>query len=390
MNTQKYNSFKEKVSQSVAEQTLIKLVLSKKRQRSSTLKNLIVTIVKLKSEFKLNFVYRNLTNDITKNHSFEEGLKLIFQALDKDFFYADLFTTTETYQLLRNKKGNVRLTMTSNSEEKETSFEHDKSKNRLISIQKNMYLQELGITDKDWEVKKAMISKYKQINKYIEILDPEINKLDLPETLKIIDMGSGKGYLTFALYDYLQSTLKLNPHIVGVEFRQNLVDLSNEIAQKVGFKNLSFEAGTIEEANIEELTILIALHACDTATDEAIFKGIKANADLIVVAPCCHKQIRKSFEVKDDLSPIGKHGILVERQAEIVTDAIRALIMEAFGYKTKVFEFISTEHTAKNLMIIGRKVKGKSDKSGIYKQIEALKKVYHIEEHELELLCKDL
>jgi hypothetical protein len=390
MNTEKYNSFKEKIAQSIEKQELVKLVLSKKRQRSTTLKNLVVTIVKLKSEFKLNFVYRNLTNDITKNYSFDEGLKLIYQALEKDFFYADLFTTTETYQLLRNKKGNVRLSLTVNGEQKEVSFDHDKSKNRLISIQKNMYLQELGITDKDWKVKKAMISKYKQINKYIEILDPEINKIDFSEDVKIVDMGSGKGYLTFALYDYLQSNLKLNPHILGVEFRQNLVDSSNEIAKKVGFKNLSFEAGTIEGANIEEIAILIALHACDTATDEAIFKGIKADAELIVVAPCCHKQIRKSFEVKDVLSPIGKHGILVERQAEIVTDAIRALMMEAFGYKTKVFEFISTEHTAKNLMIIGRKVKSTIDKVVIFEQIEALKKMYHIDEHYLETLCKKL
>lgn len=386
MNTQKYNSFKEKIAQSVENQDLVKLVLSKKRHRNSSLKNLIITVVKLKSEFKLNFVYRNQTNDITKNYSFTEGLGLITQALDKEFFYADLFTKTETYQFLRNKKGNVRISITNNSTQKEASFEHNKSKNRLITIQKNMYLQELGLTDKNWEVKKAMINKYKQINKYIEVLAPEINKIDLQQDFKIVDMGSGKGYLTFALYDYLQSNLKLNPQIIGVEFRQNLVDSSNEIAQKVGFKNLSFEAGTIEGASLEEITILIALHACDTATDEAIFKGIKANADLIVVAPCCHKQIRKSFEIKGDLTPIGKHGILVERQAEIVTDAIRALIMESFGYKTKVFEFISTEHTAKNVMLIGRKIKTKVDKAAIDKQIEALKKVYNIEQHHLELL----
>ena len=126
------------------------------------------------------------------------------------------------------------------------------------------------------------------------------------------------------------------------------------------FNDLHFKEGSIEASSLSSVDMLIALHACDTATDEAIYKGIHANATIIICAPCCHKQIRKQMEPDNALQSITKHGILLERQAEMVTDAIRALILEAFGYKTKVFDFISTEHTPKNVLIVGIK-KEKND-----------------------------
>ena len=137
--------------------------------------------------------------------------------------------------------------------------------------------------------------------------------------------------------------------------------------------------------NLEKIDILIALHACDTATDDAIFRGITANATLIVCAPCCHKQIRKEFRVTNELKSVMKQGILMERQAEIITDGLRALIMESQGYKTKIFEFISTEHTPKNLLIVGRKVPGKpAEKQKILDNIIKIKALYGIRQHYLE------
>lgn len=212
-------------------------------------------------------------------------------------------------------------------------------------------------------------------------------------------MGSGKGYLTFALYDYLHSVLKLETEVVGVEYRQDMVDLCNQVAVKSAFDRLNFVQGTIEDHNAEHVNLLIALHACDTATDDAIFKGIKANAELIVVAPCCHKQIRREIEqnkVKNDVSFLTKYGIFLERQAEMVTDGIRALILEYFGYKTKVFEFISDAHTPKNVLVVGVKKSLKSlvgspkieEQKAILEKIKASKEYFGIGYHHLEKLLE--
>ena len=205
----------------------------------------------------------------------------------------------------------------------------------------------------------------------------------MPDDAIIADFGSGKGYLTFALYDHLFNNLKMTPSVSGFELRENLTRFCNELAEKQPFSNLKFIAQDINDYQTERLDMLIALHACDTATDVAIAKGIKANAKIIVVAPCCHKQIRKQLNVHNEMQPILKHGIMEERQAELLTDGIRALLMEAHGYKTKVFEFISTEHTPKNVMIVGIKSKAKNEALA---QVESIKKHYGIEYHALERL----
>jgi hypothetical protein len=202
-------------------------------------------------------------------------------------------------------------------------------------------------------------------------------------------MGSGKGYLTFALYDFLRNTMGSEPVMKGIEFRPDLVAACNTIAGKAGFSHLEFVQGSIVETEIERIDILIALHACDTATDDAIFRGIMAGASLIVCAPCCHKQVRKEMKTDGDLAPLVKYGILLERQAEIITDTIRAMILEAFGYKTKVMEFISTEHTPKNVMITGRRVsKENPDKEKIFREIANIRKEFGIGSHYLEQMVR--
>ncbi|MBL0355368.1 MAG: SAM-dependent methyltransferase [Chitinophagaceae bacterium] len=232
-----------------------------------------------------------------------------------------------------------------------------------------------------------MQDKYKQINRYVEIIDGIIKDLDFNKSISVVDMGSGKGYLTFALYDYLTSTLQLQAKVSGIELRPDLVNICNQIAAKANFSNLHFEKGSIADAAIQSIDMLIALHACDTATDDAIYKGIQANAKVIICAPCCHKQIRKQMKPGNVLNSITKHGILLERQAEIVTDSIRALLLEAAGYKTRVFDFIATEHTPKNVMIVGIKNKNTIDKKEEYlEKVKALKALFSIETHYLETL----
>ena len=170
-------------------------------------------------------------------------------------------------------------------------------------------------------------------------------------SLTLVDMGCGKGYLTFAAYDLLRRAGWAELTVRGIEARSGLVELCHRSARECGFSGLQFEAGTIESTSLDRVDVLVALHACDTATDDAIAKGVQAGAALILVAPCCHKELRPQLRPPPVLAETLKHGILRERQAEFVTDALRAALLEWAGYDTKVFEFISTEHTAKNLMI---------------------------------------
>jgi len=314
---------------------LIKLIVSNQKNKSSDLQSIIITIAQLKRGYRLNFVYRHATKDITKNYEFAEGMELLKKALAADFNNADLFSNHENVSLVTTPAGKVKMSTHEPTLQPVTAFHHDRLKARLVNTIGNIYLRELGITNANGEVRREMSDKYKQINRYIELIEPEIKELTLPSDFHVVDMGSGKGYLTFALYDYLANSLGKTAIMTGVEFREDLVISCNLIAKKSKFDQLNFISGTIEKVELNKIDILIALHACDTATDDAIFRGITANASLIVCAPCCHKQIRKELNVTNELNNIVKYGILKERQAEIITDTIRAMILEAFGYKTK-------------------------------------------------------
>ena len=375
------------LNESITAQQFIKLTLSDRRDKANNLKNVFVKPVMLKAGLMLSFVYRHPTKDITKNYNIEEGVCLLKDMLDKGFYKADLFTTANDLHLTLTKNGKSILTQKNAVKQQAPSTEHNKVKKRFINTDQNIYLRELGITTTDGNVKSDKQDKFKQINKYVEIVEGIINSTELPEGFHIADMGSGKGYLTFALYDYLTNQLKLDPKVTGVEVRKELVDTCNHIAAKAGFNNLNFITGSIDTAEIENVDILIALHACDIATDQAIYRGITANSKIIICAPCCHKQVRKSMAPTNDIKAITKFGILEERQAEILTDTIRALILESFGYKTKVFEFISTEHTPKNVLIVGVKAELVADtKTTALQKIKGLKELYGIEYHQLERL----
>ncbi len=389
MITNYQETFFEKLKNCIDNNELIKMIVNNRRQKSIDLKSIIVTIVKLKVGNRLNFVYRHQTKDITKNYEFEEGINILKKAMEDDFYNADIYANTQNINLIISPNGKVQLKTHEPTLQPLSTFNHDRIKERLINPIGNIYLRELKITNANWEVRREMSDKYKQINRYIELLEPELTEISLKDDYHIVDMGSGKGYLTFALYDYLTNTQKKNVAMTGVEFREELVDACNEIAKKAEYNKLTFVKGSIEKTELSQIDILIALHACDTATDDAIYRGISANAQLIVVAPCCHKQIRKEFNVTNELSNVVKYGILKERQAEIITDSLRAMLMEAFGYKTKVFEFVSTEHTPKNLLIVGRKTTDiNPDKQQILSNVQKIKEIYGIDKHYLETLLK--
>jgi len=383
--------FIDALTESFDNRTFVKVSFGNYRGTEEALKQILIRRVVIKREDKLTFTYRYKTRDVVKNYTLDEAISLITVYLENGFKIGTLFTTDKELILEELNNGKVVIREAEVSGKKVPSANHDKEKKRLIKADSQSYLTELKITDAEGRVFKNAQDKFRQINHYIEILSALIKELPADTIKKVADMGSGKGYLTFALYDYLHSVLKLSSEVVGVEYRQDMVDLCNQVAAKSDFTQLRFVQGTIEDYQADNVNLLIALHACDTATDDAIFKGIKANAELIVVAPCCHKQIRREIEknkVKNNVTFLTKYGIFLERQAEMVTDGIRALILEYFGYKTKVFEFISDAHTPKNVLVVGIKGKehGAKAKAEILEQIKASKTYFGIGYHHLERL----
>ena len=386
------NNFLQLLLSSVNKQTFIKITLGNKKEKSADLRNVFVKPVLIKNVIKLSFVYRYPTKDITKNFDPKEGSILISKMLQDEFYNADLFTTENDFHLSIQKNNTVKtITRTATLTTKLNLSNHDKEKFRIIKTVDNIYLKELGVTTAQGIVKKDMQDKFKQINRYVEIIEGVIKDLQFKDNMQVVDMGSGKGYLTFALYDYLVNKLFLSATVTGIELREELVKKCNRIASDAHYTNLAFKDGTIESVILSDIDILIALHACDTATDDAIYRGIKANSKVIICAPCCHKQIRKQMNPVNELKSITKHGILLERQAEITTDAIRALLLEAHGYKTKVFEFIATEHTPKNVLIVAIKLGKKIETQKIsLDKVVALKNLFGIQAHHLETLLEML
>jgi hypothetical protein len=371
------------ISTSVIEDKFVKLTLSKPKNKQSDLKNVYVKMILLKGSNWLSFTYKHNTKDIVKNFAIEDALQQLIGLLDTSFFAANLLTSDMDIALLSNEKGSLKLIKRPVDKRAIPEREHDHAKSRLINPSNSWWFQ-LGITDRQGNVLPSMQFKFKQINKYVEILDGLIKQIDFQGTVKVVDMGAGKAYLTFALYEYLVINRKLDVQITGVEQRPDLVEKTNRISRSANLENLRFVEGMIGNFAVKEMDVLIALHACDTATDDAIAAGIKAGAQLIVCAPCCHKQIRQTMKPPFDALPMLKFGILLERQAEILTDTIRALLMEKHGYKSQIMEFIETEHTPKNLLITGIRTTKNIDIEDVDQKIDSLKKQFGIEKHYLE------
>jgi hypothetical protein len=340
-----------------ASSTFIKATIGNQRNKKDVLKNVSIKMVLLKNEMKYCFVYKNATNHITKNFSEQEALDQIKELLQLHFLNMDVFTTSSDMHVLQSNNGSVKIKTKGHQQAlQEIDLQHNKVKTRLVGSQSKTYLKALGICGPNGDVRKEMQHKFKQINRYVEILSDVLRDANMTQEICVADMGSGKGYLTFALAEFLSAQYQ-SAKIVGVEMRLDMVTLCNTIAAESKMDNLHFEQGTIKETNVPQMNVLIALHACDTATDDAIKKGIAANVQIIVCAPCCHKQVRKSMKAPTALHPIVKHGILLERQAEIITDSLRALWLESNGYKTKVFDFVDVNDTPKNVMIVAIKTK---------------------------------
>lgn len=384
-----FDDFYQLLADSLAKNSLIKLLLSKYRGADKSLQRITIRPISLQNEPMLSFVYQHQTNHITKNLSYDEGLASIKQLLGSDFKSAHLATALAEVQLEISKKGKVQISTHNVKQTVAAPLEHDREKKRFVDIERP-FLTKLGVTDSQHNVIPAMSRKWKQINKFIEVfsqaLEASPHKNDQP--INVVDFGSGKGYLTFAIHDYLRHTLHNEAQVTGVELRQALADLCNETAATLDHQGLSFVCGDVRTHAPKQTDVMIALHACDIATDYAIHYGIRANADIIMCSPCCHKQIRPQMHSPELFKPMLQYGVHMGQQAEMVTDSLRALFLEANGYATKVFEFISLEHTNKNKMILAVKKSqhNPKDSTAILAQIADIKAYYGIKEHCLETL----
>lgn len=384
-----FDDFYQLLADSLAKNSLIKLLLSKYRGADKSLQRITIRPISLQNEPMLSFVYQHQTNHITKNLSYDEGLTSIKLLLGSDFKSAHLATAQAEVQLEISKKGKVQISTHNVKQAVAAPLEHDREKKRFVDIERP-FLTKLGVTDSQHNLIPAMSRKWKQINKFIEVfsqaLEASPHKNDQP--INVVDFGSGKGYLTFAIHDYLRHSLHNDAQVTGVELRQALADLCNETAATLDHQGLSFVCGDVRTHAPKQTDVMIALHACDIATDYAIHYGIRANADIIMCSPCCHKQIRPQMHSPELFKPMLQYGVHMGQQAEMVTDSLRALFLEANGYATKVFEFISLEHTNKNKMILAVKKSqhNPKDSAVILAQIADIKAYYGIKEHCLETL----
>jgi hypothetical protein len=368
------------------------LTLSKYRGELADLRQLIVRPVVLRGQQALSFVWRHHTRDVTKNLTVAEGTEQIKHLLLHDFQHAHLHTAQAVFQLSISKKGRGHLVsklQEASGARDEGAAPHDRAKHRHVD-QTRPWLTALGVTDAQQQVIPAMSRKWKQINKFVEVFAHAFERSNLvkQQAVKVVDFGAGKGYLTFALHDYLHHQRGMQADVMGVELRSDLVRLCHAAAQQCGLAGLHFSEGDVRSQPLASVDVMMALHACDVATDYAMHSGIRAGASIIMCSPCCHKQIRPQLLSPHPLRPILQHGIHLGQEAEMVTDGLRALLLEASGYATQVFEFISLEHTSKNKMILAVKRDQAMDAAPIWRQIEEVKAFYGIKEQCLETLLQ--
>jgi SAM-dependent methyltransferase len=393
-------SFLTLLSASLAQGDFVKLVLARYKGAEPQLNQVSFRRVTLRDAACLSLVYRYQTRDITKNLPLDEGVQVASELLQTGFRNAHLLTAAEDIQLAISQRGQCTLRRSASAHAQAPAPEHNREKHRFVDLDRP-FLTALGVTTAQQQLIPAMSRKWKQINKFVEVFSHAFAASTLARdvehahaaqarpangSVKVMDFGSGKGYLTFAIHDFLSHGLGLAAQVTGVELRQDMVQLGNDAAQRLGLQGLRFDHGDVTTYAPQPIDVMIALHACDTATDHAIHLGVRAGAAIILCSPCCHKQIRPQLLSPHPLRPLLQHGVHMAQQAEMLTDSLRALLLESRGYATQVFEFISLEHTNKNKMILAVKRAQPAPVDEVLAQIAELKRFYGIREQCLESL----
>ena len=372
---------------SLAQNTFVKLVLGKYRGQEQGLNRILVRKLTIKGQECLSFVYIYKTKEVTKNATVATGVETIGDLVGDPFMSAHLFSLTEDVQMEFSKKGKCTWSVSEPSSNALPSEKHDRVKARLLDPGAP-FLKALGVTDAKQHVIPSMARKWKQINKFLEIFQHAFlsSGISKEKDVHVVDFGSGKAYLTFAIHDLLRNTQHVNAQVTGIELRDDLVQFCNKAATSLDLDSLHFYQGDVSSYAPEKVDVMIALHACDTATDQAIYLGIRTGAEIIMCAPCCHKQIRQQISSPEVMAPMLQFGVHLGQEAEMVTDSLRALFLEVNGYTTQLLEFVSLEHTSKNKMLLAVKHNATVDREGLLAKVAKIKEFYGIQEQCLETL----
>jgi SAM-dependent methyltransferase len=379
----------------LADDTFVSLQLSGAAGQEGSVPEVRARFIHLQGQPVLSFIHHEAGRDYTRNLPINAGIEWIQARLETDYQNALLRTVRRDWQWHRSDQGAARLVSHKPSVLAAPPRGHDRRKVTLLDGTASDWLGVLGLLDKAGHPKPSMADKHRQIGRYLEILHHLARDCGwTSETtggepvLRLADMGCGKGYLTFAAWHLFHRILRRRVTVLGVERRTDLVGNLARQARQIQAGGLEFVAGDISTAPLPQLDILIALHACDTATDDALRRGINAGAKLIVVAPCCHQALRPEMGSPPLLAALLRHGLLKERLSEWLTDGLRTLFLEWAGFETKVIEFVASEHTPKNLMIAAIRTSDPFTKAGAREGILELKTFFGIQHHPLDDLLR--
>lgn len=382
--------FLERVRDSLADATFLRLVLSNPVPDAAPLTRAEARRITLRGEAVLSVTLREPTRDITRNVPPDTFPAWLEGELGGRFRSALLETTRRDWQLSLAPGRAPRLVAHRAPLRAVPPATHDRPRRRTLDPAAGDWLHALGLTDADGRVLPSRADKHRQVLRYTEILDHLVRDAGWPAgaSLRVADMGCGRGYLTFAAWHLLRRQRAFAAEVFGVEARPELVRDANTTARRLDLTGLQFIEGDIARTDLPPLDLLIALHACNTATDDAIRRGIDVGARLLIVSPCCHQELRPQLGRPEPLAPVLRHGIMAERFAEWATDGLRALFLGWAGYHVKAIEFVASEHTPKNLLLAGVRHTVPFSDPALRDQILALKTFLGVPNHTLDPLLE--
>ena len=390
-----YNQF---IKNSILDEKAFIRAIFSGRQRGHVIPwdKVIVRPVLVKNKRHIQISHFDSKKDITKNYTEAQIVEKLDRLLDIPFKNIHVQTGDENFQIQITKKGEAILHRHKAPKQQKTpSLQHDRQKSLLLPVDKpDPFLHKIGIMTKEGKVRADKQKKFRQINEFLRLIieSGELEKID-QSLLNIVDCGCGNAYLTFAVYHYLNHVLDLPTRMIGIDVTKDLLARRAEQSQDLGWQDLTFQATSIIDFQpTTHPNIVLALHACDTATDEALAQAIKWQSEMIFSAPCCHHHLQQQMNLKTSpplFAPVLRHGALKERLGDIITDSFRSLILDIMGYRTDVAEFVSTEHTGKNLLLRSIRATQPGNHRAI-QEYKSLKEFWQVEPYLEKLLEREL
>lgn len=383
-------SLKALIEQLISDRTLITATLSQLRNKGeASYTKVQVKPVELKGKLHHQFAYYIGAKVEHRNVPVELAAEELTLLLRETFRQGLICTVEADYQVLVSKKYKVSILTKSPSKQEVPDLAHNRRKRYVLEDgQPVPFLVELGIMNLEGKVLAKKYDKFRQINRFLEMVEDVLADLPTGRPLTIVDFGCGKSYLTFALYHYLAVREKRELNIVGLDLKADVIEHCAQLAARLGYDKLHFLVGDIAEYNeLEQVDMVVTLHACDTATDAALEKAVRWGASVILSVPCCQHELFNQVE-SAVLSPLLSHGILKERFSALATDAIRAKLLDLMGYRSQLLEFIDMEHTPKNILIRAVKSSG-GDNAAKWREYSAFRDFLGAKPY-LERVCADL